>query len=67
MKYYLQLDKDNIIVDCITKPHSGYVKWEGEILEPIHAGWHKMLNNKVIKDNDLFIKLNQEVSDNGDN
>jgi hypothetical protein len=57
MTYYLLLDNNNIIVDCVTKPQKGYVKWQGVLSESVHAGWHRLINNQIVKDEVLFTEL----------
>ena len=49
MIYYLQVQPDNIITDCITYEYDNYIKWEGEINEPIHGGWFKLIDGQIVE------------------
>jgi len=49
MKFYLQVNQDNIITDCIDYPYSDYIEWEGTLTEPIHGGWFKFENGQPVK------------------
>jgi len=49
MKYYLQVNKDKIITDCINYPYSNYIEWNGIIVEPVHGGWFKLEDNLIVE------------------
>ena len=49
MKYYLQVNQDNIITDCIDYPYSDYVEYEGTITEPVHGGWFKLEAGVIVE------------------
>ena len=49
MKYYLQVNDDNIIKDCIDYPHPGYVEYEGNIYDPVHGGWFRLEAGVIVE------------------
>lgn len=48
-KFYLQVNKDNIITDCIDYPHEEYIEYVGEVPPAVHGGWFKLIDGEIIE------------------
>lgn len=63
MKFWLQLDKNNVIRDCIEFEYGDYVEAELEMPLPngIIAGYHKYIDGKLIEDEDLKSEFEERM------
>ena len=67
MKYYFRLNQDNIIVDAITFPVEGYIKYETDYPLPagINGGWWRFENGQPVEYPELKpeTELEQRIAD----
>lgn len=49
MKFYLQVNQNNIITDCIEYPYQDYIEFEGEVPQAVHGGWFKLIDGEIIE------------------
>lgn len=52
MKFYLQINADNIITDAISYPHEGYVEFEhseDHLVAGINGGWFKLEDGQLVE------------------
>jgi hypothetical protein len=47
--FYLQVQPNGIITDCIDYPYEDYVPYDGVFIEPIHGGWYKYMSGEIIE------------------
>lgn len=50
-RFYLQLDQENIIRDCIEYPHEGYIEHKTTFPLPVGliGGWWKLENGQFVE------------------
>ena len=54
MKFYIQVNENNIVTDAITYPHEGYVEIEKDVLpNGAIGGWFKLINDDFVEQVDL--------------
>lgn len=46
---YLQVNKDNIITDCISFPYGDYIEFNGEVPQSVMGGWYKLESGVVVE------------------
>lgn len=50
MKFYLQVNQNNIITDAITYPYENYIEYEAAILPSgVNGGWFKLENGVIVE------------------
>lgn len=61
-KFYIQLDKDNVVRDCITYPYKDYMDVDLEVPLPrgILSGYYKYENGVLVLDEALKAEVEKE-------
>jgi len=50
---YIKVDINDTIIDCIDYESYGYIKFNGDIPNICHGGWHKLINSVIIEQVEL--------------
>jgi len=62
--FYLKLNNEGFITDCIDYEFEGYVPYEGEVPQSCHAGWFKLEDGIIVEYPELkppLEDMNQEL------
>lgn len=61
MQFYVQIDKDGCVRDCIEYQHAGYMPVELETPLPngFLGGWYHMVDGKPVFDRELYEQINE--------
>lgn len=64
VKFYLQVQKDGTITDCISFPHGDYIEFKGTVPLDILGGWYKLENGVIVEYPELKPKdTNAEIEE----
>jgi hypothetical protein len=47
--FYLKVEANGIISDCITYPYEDYIEHQGDVPMAVLGGWHKYENGSIIE------------------